>query len=296
MPEERMPIDPDAVGRSSPPRRYTWTSRDAMLYALGVGAGGAELAFVTENSHGVAQRVLPTYAVIVADASAALPLVGDIDMSRAVHGAQSMKLHRPLPADGCVDATASVVSLIDNGPGGNAVIEMAARAADADTGELIAETRSTVVLRGGGGFGGHGGEREARPEIPNRWADIEVEGVTWADQALLYRLSGDRNPLHSDPWFSRERAGFPTPILHGLCTYGFAGRVLLSELCGGDDAGFTSMSARFTAPVFPGEFLTTRIWRTGPEDATFRTFAHHEGDEPRVVLDGGRVCFAAPVG
>lgn len=286
-----MPIDPDAVGRSSPPRRYTWTSRDAILYALGVGADAAELAFVTENSHGVAQRMLPTYAVIVADASAALSLVGDIDMSRVVHGEQSMRLHRPLPVDGCVDATASVVSLIDKGPGGNAVIELAARAVETDTGELLAETRSTVILRGGGGFGGGLGERGARLDIPDRAAEIEVEDETRVDQALLYRLSGDRNPLHSDPWFARERAGFPAPILHGLCTYGIAGRALLFALCGGDDARLTSMSARFTAPVLPGEVLTTRIWRTSPQNALFRTLAHRRGGESRVVLDGGQVCF-----
>lgn len=262
-----------------------------MLYALGVGADAKELAFVTENSHNVAQRVLPTYAVIVADASAALPLVGEIDMSRVVHGAQSMRLHRPLPPDGCVDATASVVSLVDKGPGGNAVIELAARAVEPDTGALLAETRSTVILGGGGGFGGCAGERGDRREVPDWQADIEVEGATRADQALLYRLSGDHNPLHSDPWFSRERAGFPTPILHGLCTYGFAGRALLSELCGGDDARLISMSARFTAPVFPGEMLTTRMWRTGTQDGLFRTLAHRDGDEPRVVLDGGRVRF-----
>lgn len=287
-----MPIDPDAVGRSAPTRRYSWTSRDAMLYALGVGADAAEIAFVTENSHGVAQRVLPTYAVIVADASAALPLVGEIDMSRAVHGAQSMILHRPLPADGCVDSTASIVSLIDKGPGGNAVIELAAQAVEVDTGVLLAETRSTVILRGGGGFGGTAGAREARAEIPERSADLENQDETRAEQALLYRLSGDRNPLHSDPWFARERAGFPTPILHGLCTYGFAGRALLTALCGGDDTRFTSMTARFTAPVVPGEVLTTQIWRDGSRDASFRTLAHSEEDEPRVVLDGGRVRFS----
>ncbi len=263
-----------------------------MLYALGVGADAAELAFVTENSHGIAQRVLPTYAVIVADASAALPLLGEIDMSRAVHGAQSMTLHRPLPAEGCVDATASVASVIDKGPGGNAVVELAARAVEVDTGALLAETRSTVILRGGGGFGGTAGARRVRTEIPVRPADLEGESETREEQALLYRLSGDRNPLHSDPWFARERAGFPTPILHGLCTYGFAGRALLAALCDGDDTRFTSMTARFAAPVFPGEVLTTQIWQDGSRDASFRTFAHREADEPRVVLDGGRVRFA----
>ncbi|MGF2949912.1 MaoC/PaaZ C-terminal domain-containing protein [Microbacterium alcoholitolerans] len=284
-----MAVDPHAVGRSTNPRRYVWTSRDAMLYALGVGAGAGELAFVTENSHNVEQRVLPTYAVIVADASAALPLIGDIDLSRLVHGAQSLRLHRPLPPGGAVDSTASVVSIVDKGPGGNAVVELSARAVDATTGELMAETRSTVVLRGGGGFGGESGARAHPPEIPERTADAEITERIQPEQALLYRLSGDRNPLHSDPWFARERAGFPKPILHGLCTYGFAGRALLSEVCDGEDPRFAEMSASFTAPVFPEETLTTAIWRTSASEALFRTYAQTGDADPRIVLDGGRV-------
>jgi acyl dehydratase len=260
-----------------------------MLYALGVGAGTSELAFVTENSNGITQRVLPTYAVMVADASDALKLLGDIDLSKLVHGSQSLRVHRPLPVDGTAEVTASVVSVFDKGRGGNAVIELAGRAVDAATGDMIAETGSTVVLRGGGGFGGSPGTRPERPAYPERPADAEKSQSVPTDQALLYRLSGDRNPLHSDPWFARERAGFPTPILHGLCTYGFAGRALLAELCGGDDSRFAEMTARFTAPVFPGETLTTRIWRVGETEAVFRTFAESEQSGRRLVLDGGRV-------
>ncbi|MGB4137389.1 MAG: MaoC/PaaZ C-terminal domain-containing protein [Microbacterium sp.] len=287
-----MPIDPSSLGVSTPPRRFSWTDRDTMLYALGVGADASTPQFVTENSYGVVQRVLPTYAVIVADASAALGLVGDIDLSRLVHGSQSMELHAPLPASGAVEATASIVGLVDKGLGGNAIINLAARAHDIGSGELLVETRSTVVLRGGGGFGGAAGGARETTEIPDRPADHEVSQWTRADQALLYRLSGDRNPLHSDPWFAREQAGFPQTILHGLCTYGFAGRALLSELCRGDAEHLTGMSASFTAPVFPGEVLTTRIWRTGPRDAVFRTSAHRDGEQSRVVLDGGRVRHA----
>ncbi|GAA1542016.1 acyl dehydratase [Microbacterium ginsengiterrae] len=284
-----MVIDAAAIGRSTAPQRFSWTSRDSMLYSLGVGAGASDLSFVTENSHGIVQRVLPTYAVIIADASVALPLLGDIDMSKLVHGAQSMHVHRPLPVEGAVEVTARVDSVVDKGPGGNAIVELVARALDIVTGEMLVETRSTVVLRGGGGFGGPAGARTHRHQFPERQADAEASQPVPANQALLYRLSGDRNPLHSDPWFARERAGFSTPILHGLCTYGFAGRALLAELCDGDDADLVEMTASFTAPVFPGDTLTTRIWRMSATEAFFRAYARGAESEPRLVLDHGRV-------
>ncbi len=125
-------------------------------------------------------------------------------------------------------------------------------------------------------------------EFPDREPDARIASPTREDQALLYRLSGDRNPLHSDPWFAREMAGFDTPILHGLCTYGFAGRALLAELAGNDAAKLTAMAARFSAPVFPGETLTTSIWRTEPGRAVYRTEASGaDGSNARVVLDDG---------
>ena len=156
------------------------------------------------------------------------------------------------------------------------------------TGVQIAETLSTLVIRGDGGFGGQPGQRAAAPEFPDREPDARIALPTREDQALLYRLSGDRNPLHSDPWFAREMAGFEKPILHGLCTYGFAGRALLAELAGGEAANLTAMSARFSSPVFPGETLTTSIWRTAPGQAVYRTEASGpDGATTRVVLDDG---------
>ncbi|HMZ15910.1 MAG TPA: MaoC family dehydratase, partial [Mycobacterium sp.] len=155
-------------------------------------------------------------------------------------------------------------------------------------GELVAETLATAVIRGEGGFGGQPGQRPEAPEFPDREPDARIAAPTREDQALLYRLSGDRNPLHSDPWFAREMAGFPTPILHGLCTYGFAGRALLAELAGNDSAKLTAMAARFSSPVFPGETLTTSIWRTEPGKAVYRTEASGpDGSNTRVVLDDG---------
>ena len=129
------------------------------------------------------------------------------------------------------------------------------------------------MIRGEGGFGGEPGQRPVAPEIPDREPDARVALPTRKDQPLIYRLSGDRNPLHSDPWFAKELAGFPEPIMHGLCTYGFSGRALIAELGDGDASAVTSIDARFTKPVFPGETLTTLIWRTEPGKAVFQTEA-----------------------
>ncbi len=149
---------------------------------------------------------------------------------------------------------------------------------------------TTAVIRGEGGFGGQPGQRPVAPEIPDREPDAQIALPTREDQALIYRLSGDRNPLHSDPWFARELAGFPKPILHGLCTYGVAGRALVGELGGGDATKVTADRARFTSPVFPGETLTTSIWRTEPGHAVFRTeAANPDGSNARLVLEDGVV-------
>jgi acyl dehydratase len=148
-------------------------------------------------------------------------------------------------------------------------------------------TSMGAFIRGEGGWGGDRGP-SSRFEAPDREPDHEVTYPTRTDQALLYRLSGDRNPLHSDPKFA-AMAGFPRPILHGLCTYGFTGRALLHTVCGGDPAGFRSMSGRFSSPVFPGESLTVRVWVEGDGEAVFQTL----GPDGRVVLDGGRVTFGS---
>ena len=155
---------------------------------------------------------------------------------------------------------------------------------------FLAETPTTLVIRGAGGFGGQPGQRPVAPEFPDREPDARIALSTREDQALIYRLSGDRNPLHSDPWFARELAGFPKPILHGLCTYGVSGRALVAELGKGVAANVTSIESRFTSPVFPGETLTTLIWRTEPGKAVFRTEASGaNGSDSRVVLDDGAV-------
>ncbi|MEU7914178.1 MaoC/PaaZ C-terminal domain-containing protein [Microbispora bryophytorum] len=282
-----MPLDHSLIGVESVPHERSWTSADTLLYALGVGAGTEELAFTTENSADVRQRVLPTFAVLAAQAPTGRRL-GDFDPAMLVHAEQAFELHRELPVAGRVRTTSTVTGIYDKGSG--ALVTTEARAADAESGESLITSRSSVFIRGEGGFGGERGPRDEWAE-PGRPPDHTVTYETRPDQALLYRLSGDRNPLHSDPAFA-ARAGFPRPILHGLCTYGITGRALLHAVAGSDPARFAAMSGRFSKPVFPGETLTVSIWvstRTSDGGATalFRT-AKEDGT---VVIDRGKAAF-----
>ncbi|GAB3562266.1 3-hydroxyacyl-thioester dehydratase HtdY [Amycolatopsis endophytica] len=276
-----MPLNHDVIGLESEPAERSWTSADTLLYALGVGAGmddpAGELEFTTENSAGVRQRVLPTFAVLAAQAPARRDL-GDFDRAMLVHAEQSFELHRPLPPAGTVHVTTTVTGVHDKGSGALVVSE--ARAVEPGSGETLVTTRSSVFIRGEGGFGGSRGP-SARWSQPSRPPDHRVTYRTRPEQALLYRLSGDRNPLHSDPKFA-ARAGFARPILHGLCTYGVTGRALLHTLAGSDPARFAGMSGRFSAPVFPGEPLTVSMWCDG-DTALFRTTK----EDGTVVIDRG---------
>jgi len=283
-----MPIDPSAIGAKTEAQTYEWTDRETLLYALGVGAGTSDLAFTTENSHDIEQQVLPTYAVIACPAWGAGGLVGSFNWAMLLHGSQQIRLNKPLPPAGKLNVSSEVLDIQDKGEGKNAILVLKGTATDPDTGEVVAETVSTAVIRGEGGFGGQQGERPVAPVIPDREPDAKVALPTTEDQPLIYRLSGDRNPLHSDPWFAQNLAGFPKPILHGLCTYGVAGRVLVAELGGGDATRIRAVGARFTSPVFPGETLTTSVWRTDPGHAVFRTeAAEADGSNLRVVLEDG---------
>ena len=284
-----MPLDHSLVGVPSEPQERSWTSKDALLYAIGVGAGLgdplAELEFTTENSEGVNQQVLPTYAVLVAQARASRSL-GDFDRALLVHAEQAFELHRPLPVEGTVRTVATVTGIYDKGSG--ALVASENVAVDAATGAKLVTSRSGAFIRGEGGFGGERGPSDPwqRPERP---PDHQVMQPTRPEQALLYRLSGDRNPLHADPKFA-ARGGFSRPILHGLCTYGFTGRALLHTLCGSDPARFGSMSGRFSRPVLPGDTLVVSIWREDGDSALFQTAA----EDGTVVIDHGRMRFRAP--
>ncbi len=285
-----MPINPDAVGATGDPVERSWNSKDLLLYALGVGAGvqdptGAELEFTTENSQDVTQKVLPTFPVIVGmGGGSAMSKIGTFNPAMLVHGEQAITLHRELPVEATVRVVGKIVGIYDKGSG--AVIETESEAVEAGSGEPMFNTRSAVFIRGEGGFGGDRGPSK-KLEFPSREQDHQVTYDTRQDQALLYRLSGDRNPLHSDPEFAKM-AGFPKPILHGLCTYGFTGRALLHSICGSDPSKFKSMEGRFSKPVFPGDSLTVKMWVDGGE-CLFRTETQN-GD---TVLDQGRMSFTS---
>src|SRR6185312_6825268 len=257
-----MGLDHTLVGVPSEPQERSWDSKDALLYAVGVGAGLGdplrELEFTTENCEGIEQRVLPTFGVLIAQARPARRL-GDFDRALLVHAEQAFELHRPLPVEGTVRITATVTGIYDKGSGALVVTENVA--VDAATGEPLATTRSSAFIRGEGGFGGERGS-DAPWERPGREPDHQVTYQVRPEQALIYRLSGDRNPLHTDPKFA-ARGGFDRPILHGLCTYGITGRALLHALCDSEPARFRSMSGRFTAPVLPGDTLVVSIWLDG---------------------------------
>ena len=286
-----MPINPDAVGFRSEPKESSWRSKDGLLYAVGVGAGQdpldrRELPFVGENSIDVAQRILPTMVVTLPDVSGAFANIGSFNPAMLVHGEERIVLHREIPVEGTVSTVAEISAIWDKGKG--AVVEVTSTSTMKGESEPLFEVVMSAFIRGEGDFGGERGPSGPRNVAPDRAADAVIALSTRPEQALIYRLSGDRNPLHSDPSFA-ALAGFDRPILHGLCTYGFTGRALLHELCGSDPARFRSMEGRFSSPVMPGEELTVEIWRTGDSSAVFRTLA--SGD--RVVLDSGAVTFDA---
>ncbi len=278
-----MPIDPSAVGATGNPVKRSWTSKDGLLYALGVGAGLDELAFTTENTKDTAQRVLPTFAVIIGGGGAPFNKIGTFNPAMLVHGEQGIELLDEIPAEGEIESTGRISAIWDKGKG--AVVEMTSEAVLVSTGKPLLRTRMSAFIRGEGGFGGERGPSVSF-EVPDRAPDHQVSYETRADQALLYRLSGDRNPLHSDPSFAKM-GGFDRPILHGLCTYGFTGRALLKSLCDNDPSRFKSMDGRFSKPVIPGDTLTISMWVDGNECA-FQT----KDQRGVVVLDCGKATFS----
>lgn len=283
-----MPINPDAVGSKGEPGRRRWTSKDALLYAVSVGAGSLdpvtqELEFTTENTKGVQQRTLPTMAVVLGAGGGAMANIGSFNPAMLVHGEQAVTLHREIPVEGELEAQGEIVGIYDKGKG--AVIVTESHSTLVETGEPLFSTRSSVFIAGEGGFGGDRGPSGPTNVPPEREPDHEITYATRPDQALTYRLNGDRNPLHSDKSFS-DIGGFPKPILHGLCTYGFTGRALLHGLCDGDPARFRHIEGRFASPVLPGDALTVRMWRTADGEAVFTTSV---GD--KVVISGGLCRF-----
>ena len=273
-----MSIDPSKVGLEGEPRDRAWDSKDCLLYAVGVGCGTDELEFATEKD----QKVLPTFAVIIGGGGVPLNKIGDFNFAMLVHGEQAIYFEKPIPTDGIITSQGKIVEIWDKGSG--AVVVTESNSIDKKTGELIFKTRSSVFLRGEGGFGGDRGPKAEKFD-PGRAPDKQITYKTREDQALTYRLSGDRNPLHSDPEFAK-RGGFDRPILHGLCTYGFTGRALLNSYCKDQPEKFKAIEGRFSKPVMPGDELTISMWHEG-NNVLFQT----KTQDDVVVIDNGLFKF-----
>lgn len=267
-----MSIDPDhLLGFPIPPVTHSYGPAEVTLYALSIGIGQdpmdvRQLAYLGAADD--AQKAMPAIVNVLGHPGFWLadPATG-VDALKVVHGEQGMTLHRPVPPQGHVTAQTRVTGLIDKGPGRGALLYTEKTICDAE-GALLATCRGTTFLRGDGGFGGAAGPVRAPHQVPDTAPDHVFDTPTRPEQALLYRWNGDPNPLHLDPAVAR-RAGFPRPILHGLCSFGCAAHALLAVLCDYDDRRFGAMDARFTAHVFPGETLRTEIWA----DGSFRTRA-----------------------
>jgi acyl dehydratase len=252
-----MAIKLELVGQKSQPIPFTYGWKDTALYALGVGAKAADLDYLYEAR---GPKVLPTFAVVPSFTSM-IAVAGDLGANpmMILHGEQQIILHRPIPPGGTLATVSEVKGIYDKGKGALVVVE--ARTSD-ETGAPVFDNVFSIFVRGEGGFGGERGPEAVKAEPPATAPDFEIVEATTAEQALLYRLSGDYNPLHVDPNMAKF-GGFERPILHGLCTYGFAGRALLAGACGGEPARLRSFGARFAGVVFPGDTLTTRGWRVG---------------------------------
>lgn len=279
-----MTIDYDHLMNFDIPEvTQSYGPRDWGLYALSVGMGQDpaamdELAYVAALED--QRRVMPAIVNVLGHPGFWLadPRTG-VDALRLVHGEQGMTLHADLPEEAMVTGKTRVTGLVDKGTGRGALLYHEKTLHDTRTGLHLATCRGTTFLRGDGGFGGPTGPTKTAHTLPDRAPDHVIDTPTRPEQALLYRWNADPNPLHLDPRVA-ERAGFDRPILHGLCTFGIAARALLATLCGYDAARFSSMDARFTAHVFPGETLRTEIW----DDGSFRTIAR---ERDKVVVGNG---------
>lgn len=265
-------LSADIVGTEFPAGEWEYTDRDVMLYALGVGA--KELEFIYEGD----LKVLPTFAVIPTfPAMGGLFGIADnINPAMILHGEQSITLHRLIPVAGTVSTKGRVASVYDKGASG-AVINIETETRDSK-GELLFNSLFGIFARGAGGFGGDRGPKAGNLP-PNRPADKVVAETTAPNQNAIYRLSGDRNPLHIDPDFA-AMAGYERPILHGLCSYGFVGRAILREYCGNDPARFKHYGVRFSKEVYPGDTLVTEFWEEGEGKLILRVSTQ----DGRVVL------------
>ncbi|MBN9424894.1 MAG: MaoC family dehydratase N-terminal domain-containing protein [Burkholderiales bacterium] len=270
--------------------RQRYTAKDTILYALGLGLGSdpldvAQLRYVYEKD----LVALPTMAAVLASPGVWMRDRTElgIDFLKLVHGEQGVVLHAPLPAAGTVIGESRVTRIVDKGAGKGAVMHVEKTLRDEADGRLLATAEQVLFLRGDGGFsGGTGGDEPAPapPTPPQSAPDVQLELATRPEAALVYRLSGDLNPLHVDPGVA-AKAGFARPILHGLATWGNAGRGIVQQFCGNDPARLRSIHARLTSPVYPGETLILECWRIAADEVAFRARLK---EREAVVLNNGR--------
>jgi acyl dehydratase len=277
-----MPITLDAIGKQIPPSTFEYDDRDVMLYAVGVGAGPEELQYVYEQG----LKVIPTFGVVPSfPALMGLTSVMQFNPVMLLHGEQRIEIKRPFPTRGKVTTTGTVKSIWDKGSG--AVIEIEADTKD-EQGEVLCVNTFGAFVRGEGGFGGDRGPSGPKNVPPERAPDEVAEMQTLPQQAAIYRLSGDRNPLHIDPKVA-AMAGYDRPILHGLCSFGHAARAVIQKCCDGDPDRLKAFEVRFSGVVFPGDKIITEMWR----ESDTRIIVQAKTDRGDVVLSQAAATIAA---
>jgi acyl dehydratase len=285
-----MPINYDELMQAaSTGIESTYTDRETMLYALGVGfmrdpMNADELPFCYENG----LKTVPTMATVIGWGQSSTMARSGINYLMVVHGEQRITMHKPLPTAATVVADERVLGVFDKGKDKGAVLVTERVMREKKSGDKLCTLVSTTFARGDGGFGG---PKDGAPEphiLPTRVPDLVQACDTRADQAFIYALSGDRNPLHRDPAIAKM-AGFPRPILHGLCTYGTACRAIISTVCKYDPTKITGFDVRFSSPVFPGETIVTEMWVDGPV-VSFRCKLK---ERDVVVINNGKCTLAA---
>ncbi|MDA9503998.1 3-alpha,7-alpha,12-alpha-trihydroxy-5-beta-cholest-24-enoyl-CoA hydratase [Bradyrhizobium sp. CCBAU 11386] len=293
-----MPIYyPDILEEKTEPRTFTYCEKDIMLYALGIGMGRdpmneRELPFVYEKD----LKVTPTVTTVLASARGQ-PIrpatdqrsglrMSKLNLLMLVHGEQKVELHKPLPSSGTITATSRTMGAYDKGERGAVVVDESVWTDE--KGEKVATLTGSTFARGDGGFGGPSQGAPEPHAVPERKPDLLARFDTRPDQALLYRLNGDFNPLHSDPEVAKQ-AGFSRPILHGLCTFGITCRAVLQEFCDYDPTRILSHQARFSAPVFPGDAITVDLW----QDRNVISFEARVVDRGATVIKNGKTVLRA---
>ena len=274
-----MALALSSVGYTTKPYAFTYDWKTVATYALGIGAKRDELEYLFEGAKG-GMKVYPTFAVVPAYA-AVIELLGKTggDLAMVVHGGQTIRMHKAIPASGTIETTGTLEAIYDLKKFGQVVLKTSTTA----SGEPLFDTLWSIIYRGAGGFGGpRPPAREDEPSVPKECApDWTFKETTSPEQALLYRISGDVNPLHADPEFA-NMVGFPQgPILHGLCTYGFAARAIVKNAAGGDATKVRAFSAQFRKPVWPGDTIVTSGYAL--EGGKVAIVAHVDG-RPDAVL------------